>query len=97
MLLEGKKSPRSSFYYFSERNHELWAVRQGIYKLHVKTVDYHRGPVQIEEPPLLFNLANDPAETHNVAAEFPDMARALLDQIEAMNRQLEHPFIQGAK
>jgi len=97
MLLEGKKNPGSSFYYFSERNHELWAVRQGIYKLHVKTVDYHRGPVQTEEPPLLFNLANDPAETHNVADEFPDIARALLDQIEAMNRQLEQPFIQGAK
>lgn len=89
MLLEGRESPRNTFFYFSERNNELWATRKGEFKLHRKTVDVHRGDPVIEDPPLLFNLANDPAETHNIANDNPDMVKELSIQIDQMNRNLE--------
>jgi arylsulfatase A len=89
MLLEGKKSSRNTFYYFSERANELWAVRKGTYKLHRKTVNVHRGKSVIENPPLLFNLANDPAETHNIADSNPEIVKELSLQFDAMNRHLE--------
>jgi len=89
LLMAGQKSPRETFFYFAERNNELWAVRKGVYKLHVTTVDVHRGTPVLNDPPLLFNLANDPAETYNITGENPAIVRELLNQFEEMNYDLK--------
>lgn len=65
---------------------ELWGIRKGTYKLHVKTVSKHRGTPVIHDPPLLFNLANDPWETHNIADEHPGKVEALLSIFKTMKR-----------
>lgn len=89
MLLLGKKSPRETFFYFSEQNNELWAVRKGEYKLQVETVDEHRGAPVKHDPALLFNLAIDPGETYDIASGNPMVVKELLNQFEDMTRDLK--------
>lgn len=92
MLLEGQISPRETFFYFSEVNNELWAVRKGNYKILIKTVNEHRGTQVTHDPPLLFNLAHDHAETHNIAEEHPEIVKELMNIFDDMNRQLQTSF-----
>lgn len=60
-------------------------MRQGPWKLHVKTFEAASGRTffQVQSPPLLFNLAVDPSERFNVAAEHPEVASRLLKALEA--------------
>jgi arylsulfatase A len=89
LLQKNQKSRRETFHYFSEGKNELWAVRKGKYKLHKKTVDVHRGSPVLHDPPLLFDLANDPAETHNIADENPQVIKELINEMNKMNKQLK--------
>ncbi len=89
MLLEGAPSPRDEFYYFAEHRNELWGVRKGKYKIHVKSVSEHRGIPTYNDPPLLYDLSDDPAETHNIAEEHPEIVRDLLMMFNNMNRELK--------
>lgn len=69
------------FYYFG---HELWAVRKGPWKIHKKTVfpsataKWGNWPVTAHNPPLLFNVDEDPGEKYNAAAEHPEIVAQLL-------------------
>ncbi len=64
------------FYYFRE---EVWAVRRGPWKLHVKTREPASGKPEaaVRNPPLLYHLGHDPGEQYNVAAGHPDMVEEL--------------------
>lgn len=69
------------FYYFGD---ELWAVRQGSWKIHVKTTDpasvstWGKWPIEQHDPPLLFHVEHDPSEKHNVADKHPEVVQQLL-------------------
>jgi uncharacterized sulfatase len=76
--LERKEpSPRSEIYYYWDS--ELRAVRKGRYKAHFITSGaYGEGaPRAMHDPPLLFDLAVDPSERFDVAADHPDVVADL--------------------
>ena len=87
-LLQQKPSPRSTWFYFHESG-RLWAVRSGKYKLHFTTVNKHRGKPQHHDPPLLFDLHEDQAETTNIAGDYPDVVAGLTLLVERFRKELE--------
>jgi arylsulfatase A-like enzyme len=82
-VLEGKSEGwERTLFYWSDM--ELRAVRKGPWKLHVRTnnqVDQPTG-ARDENPPLLYNLENDPSEKRDVAAVRPEIVKELLDVLD---------------
>jgi arylsulfatase len=72
MLAGGAESPRTDQDYMAWEIFGNRALRQGDWKLRWQWKPWGRGDWE------LFNLAADPAERKNVAADNPDQARALL-------------------
>lgn len=71
-----KEKAETPYFYSGIRN-ELMAVRQGKWKLHIKTYsqigkDYFNG-----ELPLLFNLETDPSEMYNQSSHYPEIVEKL--------------------
>ncbi|MEO2033680.1 MAG: arylsulfatase, partial [Planctomycetaceae bacterium] len=83
------------FYYFGT---ELWAVRQGPWKLHFKTTNpstvqvWGAWEVEVHDPPLLFNVESDPSEQHNVATSNSGIVRQLTALAE-LHRQQTQPGV----
>ena len=77
----GAGSRHEVFYYF---DNQLTAVRQGPWKLHLKTIESASGQTksQVHAPPLLFHLEHDPSERFNVAPEHPEIVERLMKVIE---------------
>jgi len=74
ILFGGGKSLRDTMIYY--RGDELFAVRKGEFKAHFTTAPGYAAPgkplaFEKHEPPLLFNLANDPSEKFDVAKDHP--------------------------
>ncbi|MGC8644488.1 MAG: sulfatase family protein [Isosphaeraceae bacterium] len=78
----GPGSRTEVFYYYDNK---ATAVRQGVWKLHEKTLEAASGKTtsQTHTPPLLFNLAHDPSERFDVAAEHPDVVKRLVKLLES--------------
>jgi arylsulfatase A len=79
-------SPRTmNFFYW---DNELRAIRKGDYKAHFITSGaYGDGEARTEHnPPLLFNLADDPGERRNIAAAHPDIVADLVRAAETHRR-----------
>jgi uncharacterized sulfatase len=79
-------SPRQELFYYWDS--ELRAVRKGVYKAHFITSGaYGEGEPRVEHhPPLLFNVAEDPGERHDIAAAHPDVVADLVKVAEAHRR-----------
>lgn len=82
-LAEGKPSPRSEVVYNIEPFRA--AIRQGDWKLVWRTV--------LPSSAELYNLAQDPAEKHNVAAEHPGKVAALQKRAEELAAQAAKPLL----
>jgi arylsulfatase A-like enzyme len=76
----GPGSRHEVFYYY---DNQLTAVRQGPWKLHLKTIEAASGQTKTQEhtPPLLFHLEHDPSERFNVAAEHPEVVEQLMELV----------------
>ena len=78
-LLLGKttKGERNNVFYW--RSEELYALREGPWKLHFITEGcYGIGPKkQVHENPELYNLEHDPSEKYNVASLHPEVVARL--------------------
>jgi arylsulfatase A-like enzyme len=83
----GAIARRVLFYYW---DNELRAIRKGPYKAHFITSSaYGQGEPRTEHrPPLLFNLAEDPGERHDLAASHPDVVADLVREVENHRRDL---------
>ncbi len=71
-------SPRQVMSYY--RMGELYAFRQGRYKVHFVTEGrYGLPPLRTDhDPPIMFDLDEDPAERFDVAAERPEALAAIV-------------------
>jgi arylsulfatase A-like enzyme len=88
-LTAGEPSPRQmNFYYW---DNELRAVRKGNYKAHFITSGaYGEGePRREHDPPLLFNLADDPGERHDIAPLHPDVVADLVREAQTHRQSVK--------
>jgi arylsulfatase A len=88
VLTGGGHAPaRTLFYYWDS---ELRAVRKGPWKAHFITSGaYGDGEARAEHnPPLLFNVADDPGERYNVAASHADVISDLQREVAAHRKTL---------
>ena len=76
--LKGGASPRDDLFYYWDS--ELRAVRKGRFKAHFITSGAYDDPEPrvVHDPPLLFDLAVDPGERYNIAADRPDVLADLV-------------------
>jgi arylsulfatase A-like enzyme len=76
VLFKQEARPPQPFVYY--RGETLMAVRLREWKLHFQTQGGYGDPARkLHEPPLLFNLATDPSERFDVAAEYPEIVAEL--------------------
>ena len=78
LLGKSQQSPREAHYYFS--GYELQAVRQGPWKLAIRTQRETMGKEAASDAninPRLYHLDRDIGETSNVAADHPDLVARL--------------------
>jgi arylsulfatase len=88
----GAKSPHSNFYYYSLTH--LQAVRAGRWKLVLPrqanspyTLWIGRYTDSVEQP-LLFDLQNDIGEQNDLAGEYPDIVRKLMQDADKARQEL---------
>jgi len=75
-LLDGKPSPRDAMVYY--RDADLYAVRKGPWKAHLRTKpSFGPGAEVAHDPPLLYHLGVDPGEKWDVASKHPTIAAEL--------------------
>ena len=72
LLTKNKKSPREIMYYY--RDGKLRAVRMGPWKVHYETMPEIEGKKYTKhDPPILYNIEQDPGEQYNIAPKHPDV------------------------
>jgi len=83
----GPGAARILYYYW---DNELRAIRKGPYKAHFITSGaYDDGEARVvHTPPLLFNLADDPGERHDVADRHPEIVADLVREADAHRRSM---------
>lgn len=85
--------PANTFYrgaYFYYRGTKVFAVRLGKWKAHYMTQAGYGEPMpQEHNPPLLFDLEADPGESHNVAADNPNVITRLADAVQKHQDRLQ--------
>ncbi len=89
VLFASGSSPRDVMAYY--RMGELYAFRQGRYKIHFVTEGrYGLPPPRTEhDPPLLFDLNEDPGERYDdVSADQPDVLAALVEAAERYRAEM---------
>lgn len=80
------------FYYFAD---DLWGVRKGPWKLHLKSTKpasvmvWGAWKVETHDPPLLYNVEHDPGEQYDAAKGNPEVVASLLGAIEAHRRNVK--------
>jgi arylsulfatase A len=74
------------FYY---RTDQLFAVRKGPYKAHLFTrTGYSPAGPEKHDPPLLFQVENDPGEKIDVAAEHSEVIADILPEVDLHEQSL---------
>jgi arylsulfatase A-like enzyme len=78
---------RQFIYYYIDG--KLTAIRKGPWKAHFLTQVEFGGKIrELHDPPLLFNLEEDPSERHEVAKEHPEIVNDLVLEAEKHKREV---------
>lgn len=72
----GKAKEATETFFFYNKN-ELFAVRKGAWKMHLKSVVPYVPEITLYQTPLLYNIEHDPSEQFNVAAKYPEIVNEL--------------------
>ncbi len=88
-LLKGEAQPdRGAYFYY--RGTQLCAVRLGKYKAHFITQPaYGPDKPRPHDPPLLFDLENDPGESFDVAGQHADVVERISAATERHKAELK--------
>lgn len=87
-LTDEKTSPRKEFLHYTSRG-QLEGIRQGDWKLLVKTPNKRAKNKQPQKPKLLlFNLSKDVGEKENLAAKHPEKATSLLARMKELDAEI---------
>ncbi len=88
VLLAGAPSPRKVMFYY--RSGKIYAVRSGSFKAHFFTKsEYGSDPEVAHDPPLLYNLDQDPSEKFDLAAKHPQIIAEIRRISEAHAKTVE--------
>ncbi len=88
-LLTGAASVERGVYCYY-RGAQLFAARLGKWKAHFFTQPAYGTPKpEAHDPPLLFDLTNDPGESFNVAAQHPEVLSQIATAVAAHRSKLE--------
>jgi arylsulfatase A-like enzyme len=88
VLLRGEASPRQDVFYY--RGPTLYALRHGPYKAHFFTKsEYGADAEKAHDPPLLYDLDQDPGEKWDVAARHPEAIETIRKVAAAHARTLQ--------
>jgi arylsulfatase A-like enzyme len=91
-VLNGERTvAKDTVYYY--RGTSLYALRKGPWKAHFKTIIRPYGGDQLtreHDPPLLFNVEEDPSERYNKAEDHPLIIREILAAKQAHEAGVEH-------
>lgn len=89
VLFRKEKGPRNEVYFYRER--ELYAMRLGSYKAHFITKSaYVSNPNKTyHNPPLLYNVDEDPSERFDIAAQNPAVVAEIRKAVEAHQAKME--------
>ena len=87
LLKNGEASPRNEMYYY--RGEDIFAVRQGPWKVHFTTQIGYGGKPEKHDPPVLHNIEHDPSETTDVAADHPEIVERLTKLAEEHKKTVE--------
>jgi len=88
LLFQGIEPDDRPFFYY--RGDTLAACRLGNYKAHFTTQDgYSPQKPEKHEPPVLFDLAVDPGEQLNIAAEHPEVLAKIAAAVAAHQSSIE--------
>lgn len=81
-LLKGEKeNGRELIYYYHQSN--LYAIRKGPWKAHFTTKpSYSKEPAAPHDPPLLYNLDNDPSEKYDLSKNHPEIVEIIKKEYE---------------
>ena len=83
---KGEKTGDEFFYYDAA---QLFAVRKGSWKLHLKSTDVGSGNITVHVAPMLFNLENDPSEAYNVAKDNAEIVKQLREAAARHEKSVE--------
>lgn len=86
-----QKTPREEFLYYHKKGF-LEGIRQGNWKLLNRQKPRENGEPKIDPPqfePHLYDLSKDIGETKSVAADHPDLVKALLERMKELDAEIE--------
>jgi arylsulfatase A len=88
LLFENKNTERDHLFYYRGTN--LYAIRLGDFKAHYVTQgEYGQfGEKEIHNPPLLYNLNQDPSEQYNITLQHPDVLQAMKNLVMAHQEKM---------
>ena len=87
VLFGDGSSPRNEVFYY--RGSDLFAVRVGPYKAHLITEEGYQPDSRKEhDPPLLYNVEEDPSERFNIAEQHPKVILRIMEVVNKHNENM---------